>query len=512
MRIYNIKTALTVSFAALILFCGESSFAGSAYDEMRNGFDKRSNVSYVKDGLRITKSDREHAGDDVTDTLNEITKLQEEWLESIGAEEPAEFYTIDNELKAKVEAAYEDDETIRALLTNEVSLDLLTALLIYKNPAILSAENSIDAAVTRFSQVANLDLIMRDYVSFTQSLGDKIGPKKNLRMVSMEFPFPGMLSLKGEIVKKDVRIARLKYDNVKIKMITKLRKAYYNLLYIIKEEEITKKTFGLLGELEQVANIKYETGRTSFNDVIKVQIKRERLKDMLATIADKKVNVKVMIAKFIDMPADTVFGKVKETHPAFNRPLQELYEAGLENNREIMILEEKLKRMALMIEMAEKKFYPDFTMGYSYFDDNKVKKVGSQAMMAPFMMKPMDSEAKDSGYARNDAYIQEVKEKYKAMEDMLKAKRNELTIKIKDTNFHIDKATREEALYRDNLIKKADEALKVANTGYETGSVSFLNALDADMTWLKFNIEYFKAIKHKAVSISEMEAAVAISK
>ena len=97
------------------------------------------------------------------------------------------------------------------------------------------------------------------------------------------------------------------------------------------------------------------------------------------------------------------------------------------------------------------------------------------------------------------------------MVEMLKAKKDELTYDIKDAYYHIDKAVREEKLFKMNLIPKAKEAVDVAKTGYRTGEVSFLDALDADMTWLNFNIEYYKAIRHKAVSIAEMERLTGLS-
>jgi hypothetical protein len=517
MKVQYYKTSLkyTVTFLfSLFIICGSGknkAYGAAIYEQLKGEFDSSADIYYYSQDIKLTISDyAEPKKSAETKEIENIKNLAEKWNETIKSAKIPAFYTPRKEDIETVEGIYDDDSKILALLKDEISLDLLLALAIYKNPMILSAQKQWKAAIERFSQISSLDLIMRDYVSFTQSLSTKIGPQRNKKMVQMKFPFPGMLSLKGEIINKDAQIAKLSYENTQIKIMTMLRKTYYSLLFVAKEEDITKKTLKLLQELEKVAQIKYETGKTSFNDVIKVQIKMEKLKDSLKTITEKKAKLKVKMTQLLNLPPNTAFGEMIETKITFIKTTDELYKLGGENNKGLTILSEKIKKMALMIQMAEKKFYPDFTAGYSFFKDNKVMQLGTQAMMEPFMTTPMVDQEKNGYYAKNDAYIREVKEKYKGMLEMLKAKSDKLTFDIKDAYFNIDKAKRAQKLYQTNLIPKAKEALEVADVGYETGMVSFLDVLDANMMWLKFNMEYYKAIRDTATNIADMEKLIGV--
>ena len=49
-------------------------------------------------------------------------------------------------------------------------------LVLLRNPEIKAAENRFRGAVERFSQVSNLDEILRQYTAFTEGLMTDVGP------------------------------------------------------------------------------------------------------------------------------------------------------------------------------------------------------------------------------------------------------------------------------------------------------------------------------------------------
>ncbi len=497
----NIKISIICLAALFLPLTGAS--AAQIYNELRGDYDASSGIDNYKPHTQVvTTIDSEKKAGKESEELQKVRALTKKWYESLNARP---FDIADGEGGMDSQSEYGDYEKVRALLKGKLSFDRLSVIALYRNPMILAAKSRWRAAIERFSQIQNLDMIMQDYVSFTKSLSTKVGPPKNKQMIGMKFPFPGMLSLKGEIVDKDVSIAKLDYDNTRLKIHAMLMAVYHNLLFTSQEELITKDTLKLLKDLEVVAQIKYETGKTSFNDVLKVQIKIDRFYDRLTTITERKDKLRVKLTQIIDMPPDTELGELVYMKNVFTKSLEELYDTGRADNIELAIFDEKIKRMSLMIDMAKKKFYPDFTLGYSYFQDNKVMQTGTQAMMPAFMTAPMTMHRKDSWYAKNDAYIREVMEKYDAMLNMREAKVDKLISDIRDTYFKIDKAQREERLYESNLLFKAKEALDVARVGYETGRVSFLDVLDADTMWLNFNIKHYKAKKDISVNIANIE-------
>lgn len=507
----TLKLLYIIIIISLSFRFGATARAESAYDSMKSEYSSSITINY-KQSLIVTPSNTPKPADNADlYEFEDIKRLQEEWRGKQKSSEILEFYPLAPKTLELVKKIYSDEGAIASTLKDDLSLDILVGLALYRNPKILSAQKKIDAALERFSQISNLDLIMRDYVSFTKDLSTLVGPQKNKDMVQMKFPFPGMLTLKGQIVSREIEIARFEFENVQIDVITSLKNLYYDLQYVLKEKEITGKALELLKDLEKVAQIKYETGKTTFNDVIKVQIKIEKFQDTINIISDMTLNLQVQLTQILNLPTETVIGNLTETVASFSHELDSLYKIGLESNRAIEIQRTKIAKMELMIEMAEKKFYPDFTAGQSFYQDNKTLQVGTQGMMETFMTDPMISEPQNSTYATNDAYVREVKESLLGMKEMLKAMSNELTFNIKDAHFHIVMAGRDVKLYKEVLIPKATEALKVARVGYETGTVSFLDVLDADMTWLDMNMKYFGEIKHIETSIARMEQLTGVT-
>ena len=59
-----------------------------------------------------------------------------------------------------------------------------------------------------FSQVTQLDEILRRYTAFTEASMPGIGPMKGQEPIEQKFPFPGVMSLKGEVINQSVKIER----------------------------------------------------------------------------------------------------------------------------------------------------------------------------------------------------------------------------------------------------------------------------------------------------------------
>lgn len=97
--------------------------------------------------------------------------------------------------------------------------------------------------------------------------------------------------------------------------VTQARKAFWNLLFFYKAEKIARETIGLYRNLEQVAAIRYETGGTGYQDVIKVRIRQEILEENLNTLMEKQQNVKSKMFEILNLPPGTRIGMPEDRTP-----------------------------------------------------------------------------------------------------------------------------------------------------------------------------------------------------
>ena len=59
---------------------------------------------------------------------------------------------------------------------------------------------------------------------------------------------------------------------------------------------------------------------------------------------------------------------------------------------------------------------------------------------------------------------------------------------VRNSWFDLDRAKREEILYRQTVVKLSQAALEVSTRGYETGKVTFADVIASYNTWLRANL------------------------
>jgi outer membrane protein TolC len=403
------------------------------------------------------------------------------------------FFRPDLKILASLRPAGADDNAATAALRAGFSPETLEALTLLRNPGIEAAANRFRAAVEKFSQVADLDEILRRYTAFTEGLMTGIGPMKGRDPVQMKFPFPGVLSLKGEIVGQEVRVAWEGLEMVRREAITAARKAYWNLVFVRGALKIEVDTVELFRRLESVANTRYEGGKTSFQDVIKVRIQREILEEELTTLREKQRNIKSKVREIVNLPPGSKVGSPVKHRPSTKvPPLASLYPLAHERRQELRQMRAKVGKMARMIEMAETMVLPPYTLNLSLYGDEAVNQVGSVAMKETFPTVTTASRGaglpKMPWYGTNDAFLRETRQKLKALKAELIQMEAATKTLVRNSWFDLDRAKREEALYRQTVVKLSQAALEVSTRGYETGKVTFADVIASYNTWLRANL------------------------
>ena len=251
-----------------------------------------------------------------------VNEAKARWDKALNAPEKKEtFFHPPSGLLNALEPAVTNPATAAAALNPRFSLATLETLAFLRNPGIKAGEDRARAAVETYSQVLALDDILRQYTAFTEGLMTGIGPSKGKEPMKTKFPFPGVLSLKGEIVGQEIKSVMETLEIAKRAAITEARKAYWDLLFVHKAEKIAEETLGLYRHLEQVAAIRYETGSTNYQDVIKIRIQRELLEEDLDTLREKQRNVESKILEILNLPPENKVGLPENREPPRIVPL-----------------------------------------------------------------------------------------------------------------------------------------------------------------------------------------------
>jgi cobalt-zinc-cadmium efflux system outer membrane protein len=443
--------------------------------------------------------------------INEAKALWEKALKTPRRTEV--FFIPPSNLLNGLKPAVTDPGFATAALNPRFSLETLETLAFLRNPGIKAGENRVRAAIDTYSQVLALDDILRKYTAFTEGLMTGVGPLKGKEPMKTKFPFPGVLSLKGEIVNKEIQAVMEDLEIARREAITEARKAYWELLFLRKAKNITVVTLGLYRRLEQVATTRYETGGTSYQDVIKVRIQRELLEEDLNTLIERQQNWKSKILEILNLPPETGIGFPENREPARTLPpLSALYRLAHDRRQELRRMRARIGKMERLMEMAETMIIPEYTLGFSFFEDEAVTQVGSVATREDFSVTTKDSTG--SGLpimpwqGVQDAYLRQTQQELNALRnDLAKEEAGTFTL-VRNAWFRVDLAKREESLYRASILELTRTALEVSTQGYEVGKVSFADVISSYRSWLDANLAADRELSALGIARAQLENVV----
>jgi outer membrane protein TolC len=324
------------------------------------------------------------------------------------------------------------------------------------------------------------------------------------QMIDTQLPFPGVTSLRGDIIQTDIEIAKQEYAMTLRDVLSEVKKTFYDLAYIHHAIEITKENRVLLEQMLDVASQKFEAGNTSYNDVINARISLSKLTDNLITLEDQSTTIDSRLNFLLNRSPNAPIGQVLVPNiQAMKIKLDHLYELAQEKRQEIQKMSLMIHRTDLMIDLAQEMNRPDPTLGASYFQERSGLLVGSEPDRETFQSAPRQQLR--PWFGQRESFIAEMQERKYELTSKLDNLMNQTLFEIKNAHFSLDVAYRETELYRTTLIPEARQSLEVSETDYLGARIDFLDYLDAQRTWLDFNLAFYKAQSTFGKARAELE-------
>ncbi len=471
--------------------------ACTGYQELRRSWETYEPAPIYRDYSKPRKPRELHTTPANENFKREVQKLQEmkkKWEDALKSPERGNtFYKPDPSRLSLLLPAAKESSLAREVLAKGFSLEDLEILALLRNPGVKAGERNLQASIEAYSQVFHLDEILRQYNVFTKDLMPGIGPMAEGESIELKFPFPGVLALKGEVATREVEASWEREVMAKRMAVSQARQAYWNLLYNIRVQKITGEMLVLLRHLEAVATKRYETGRTSFQDLIKIRIERDKMEEELKTLREQQRNWEVKILEILSLPPGTIVGSpAARTPQAEVPPLESLFSIALGKRQELREMRAMIGKMERMIEMAETMIYPPYSLGLSSFSNETIAQTGTMRMKEPFPAKTLASTGaglpRNPWYGTNDAYLRETRQRLAALREELRKAEDETVTKVREAWFRLDRAKREEELYAGRVVNLSQASLEVSTRAYGTGNVAFADVIMSYTGWLNDNM------------------------
>ena len=373
------------------------------------------------------------------------------------------------------------------------------------NAELRSAFNRWKAELEKIEQAQTLPDPRFNYGYFIQSVETRVGPQKHQVGVSQMFPWFGKLRLRGKAAMEMADAAQQQYERTKLMLFYRVKEGWYEYYYLGRAIAVTTDNRDLVAQFEQIAKAKYEADTAMYSDVIKAQTELDKLNDRLRSLQDLQGPVVAQLNAALNRPFDAALPWPKaapEEHLSLDD--KALIAEMRKGNPELKSLDFLAAKEKTGIALAKKDFFPDLTVGLNYSVTGEALNPDTpDSGKDPVMLGVSINMPLWQGKYR--AEVREARKRYRAALEHRTDRANTLSADLKLALFKYHDASRKIALYRDALIPKADQTIKVTQRAFEAGKADFLSLVDAERVLLEFQLTYERALADHAERLAELE-------
>ena len=389
----------------------------------------------------------------------------------------------------------------------DLKLQDLVHEVIKNNPEIQAAQAGVNVAQYKIPQAGALPdpMVMVGYQNMGYSsytFGDS-NDAAWMFSASQMFPFWGKRDLKSEMATREAESLKASSKNIILKTITRVKELYFDLLLAYKtKEQIADKT-DLFARIEDAALARYASGMGPQQEVLMAQTEKYMLLEKDEMINQKIQAAEGMLNSTLGREIQSPLGRPQvPAYTPYPYRLEELVKMAKDYSPEIKSKEKMIKGAEVKVRIAEKEYYPDFTLAA-----NLAKKSGPFEDMWSVTAQiniPLYYEKKQrQGVLEAKAALSQSKQERLATENMLASN-------LRDSYSMIKSAERLMELYKDGLIPKTVQDFQLALSGYTVGKVEAITVISRLKALLDFELLYWGQFAEREKAMARIEAIAGI--
>lgn len=380
---------------------------------------------------------------------------------------------------------------------DRINLQSLIEELVARSPEIKAARERWEAAKAVVPQVQTLP---DPRLQFGYQRMPMTEPLQGVMYgFGQEIPFPGKLSLKGDIAQRDAERLEQEYNATRLRLVAVLKETYFNLHFVHKSIEIVEKNKTLLMQFEKTAKARYSVGQAAQQDVFRAQVEISRVLDRLAVLDQQKESLHAAINRFLNRPPAGPLGTPEEIQATIlTSSLPELSRRTEAFSPALMASAKSVDRSEQTVALAQRQYYPDFDVTALGLRNDRSNDNGYQVMLG--IKIPLFYETKQRQGVR------EALAGLAGAREDLTATKQDLLFQVKDGFVQAQRAERLITLLRDAIIPQATLGLQAAQAGYAVGKVDFLTLLNSLLTLQESQLELHSEMVSHERAVARLEA------
>lgn len=364
------------------------------------------------------------------------------------------------------------------------------------NPAMARAGALVSAARGNYLQVG---LYPNPTVGYEgQQLGSGGLAEQHGVVFGQDIVTGGKLRLNREVATQQIRIAEQEYAKVELRVLTDVRKTYYQVLIAQRQSELANDLIALSQEVTRAVDLLHRAKEVGRGDILQASLERQQAeilleasqqrlqaawRELAAIIGDPTLKMQPLAgdptATSLDLKFDEVLLRLQSQSP------------------ELAAAAAQLQRARLSLERERVQPIPNLTLqGTVNWIDNGIggKPDGGVLLSVPVPI-----------FDRNQGAIMRAEREMVAARQAITQLELDLQQRLAPIYENYANARQQATRYREAILPQAAESLKLSREMYQAGELNYTALLTVQRTFAFANRDYLETILRLRTAEAEIE-------
>ena len=351
------------------------------------------------------------------------------------------------------------------------------------NPELKAKYKRAEAAMEKIPQVSSLQDPSLSFGFFISPVETRVGPQRAKFSLTQMFPWFGTLKAQGNVAALNAEAQFQVFNDAKNKLYYKVAKAYYPLLELYQIEAIEEENKAILETFKTIANSKYENGKGTMVDLLRVDMMIDDVKTNLSILESQKKPLKTRFNKLLNRDQNDSITIPTEV-PSIQAQSFDESDSLFAEHPLMEQLNLQIKASEAKVLAVKKQGLPKIGVGLDYVlvgerTDMDVSGNGRDVLM-PMVTMSIPIFRKKYKAAEKEANL--MRESYQFKKEALD---NQLTVQYENALFKIEQQLDLLELYN-HQIERTEQSIKLILASYQNTGNDFEEVLRMQQQLLKY--------------------------
>lgn len=395
--------------------------------------------------------------------------------------------------------AAKSQETNVAPGTNALTLEAAVRLALANNPSLRASWARTDAAAGRAQQAGkwsnpDLELSAEDW---PVDQGNGFSDAKQLIGISQSLPYPGKKSLDRRIGGAGVKLSGAKLAVRRTEVVRDVKAGFYRVLAAERTVEVSGKLVDVAESAADTARKRVDAGAAAYQEQLRAEVQLEQARTELAERQRELATARRILAALIgrpEMKSAPLTGALAETPDATLLNVEG--QDWLARHPSALAAQANVEYAELEARRARLEKYPDVKLGMAGGrigeTDESIVQVGVSIPL------PLLNTGKGREREANANVTVATAERQSVQQQLLH--------ELAGARERYRTATEQVTRYRERILPKAEEALRLVQSGFDQGKFSFIDLMDTQRTDAEAHLTFQEKLLELNLAQAELEA------